>query len=647
MTTSVEKNASGINDFLLANKLLIRDNPAVSPDLTLDFDALFNEISAESGMLQTVTDTASAEKASRNLRALILWPKSMFLIGKDEFFVIESAATGDAALFTRSAALPTFKDVKKTADGISVIPLTWQNLIGLKNAVLEKDPGSTIFPRADAGLKKTSLGIGARFTTLHWPAVAWAMKALNLPVTANQNSIPRELVYDVGALLAGKLEKVPFPFIGASVPEGHQGQSVQGMSHASVVTYLKYGFHRNRIPWGFNADHQPIGGRFDAIEKELAEGSLFASYITYDLSPELSSCKLIDDERALEEAFRASVDPNLFATVVERLGKLGIRAPEAQVKKMVVYLMPAMKKMVRRHEWYRSVRDKTFTTDTGRAFARELSIDELPGETAPATLAISLAMAEAMGVTFDFIAPNIGFQKNIPYPDNAGLETKIAALYDVARLFGVSIGFHSGSGKSADNYRIMSARTDKSFEVKTSGRYTYEMGVALSRSAEAGDRALWTDWYNFTKALVVRGAFSAYETQRSFARDFIGATLKREGVSTAGAFESPQALSKLLDSLTPSPDHHFWFEYNFLFVLAAGGSIDRLGDHSAEGYRQRARFYAISDQAKLLFAKGVAGYILFLAESTGIATPQTTESAKKRLAEYSNYEELLGAIGPN
>ena len=67
------------------------------------------------------------------------------------------------------------------------------------------------------------------------------------------------------------------------------------MTHAAVVTYLKCGFHRRRIPWGFNADHQPIGGRFDAIEEELVQGCAFASYITFDLSPELAVTPAFDD----------------------------------------------------------------------------------------------------------------------------------------------------------------------------------------------------------------------------------------------------------------------------------------------------------------------------------------------------------------
>ena len=71
------------------------------------------------------------------------------------------------------------------------------------------------------------------------------------------------------------------------------------------------GFHRRRIAWSFNADHQPIGGAFDAREDALVAGCLLASYITFDLSPELAlerparSCEEVD--RAVMDAVRARV----------------------------------------------------------------------------------------------------------------------------------------------------------------------------------------------------------------------------------------------------------------------------------------------------------------------------------------------------
>eukprot|EP01050_Picozoa_sp_SAG11_P006560 SAG11_NODE_512_length_8839_cov_5.600572_10_plen_153_part_00 len=91
-------------------------------------------------------------------------------------------------------------------------------------------------------------------------------------------------VYDVDEMLEGRLGKIPFPFIGADVPEGHCGQCVEGMSHGSCISKIKFGFHLRRLPWGFNADHQPVGGKWDIREDALVRGALLSSYITYDVS---------------------------------------------------------------------------------------------------------------------------------------------------------------------------------------------------------------------------------------------------------------------------------------------------------------------------------------------------------------------------
>ena len=256
---------SAINQFLLTNDLRIAQNPCVSPDFCLDWDGLL--VDAQAGR---VTE----------------YEKSRFVTKAGEWTLLENAA-GDCAWKLSGAASP-LDGGAALADGATVFPATWANLLTLKNLVQEHDAASTIFPTAAGRLGQSTLGVGARFTTLHWPAVEWAMSALELGVTANQNSIPRELVYDVDAMLSGSLDTVPFPFIGTNVPEGHQGQSVEGMSHGCVLSKLKTGFHRRRIAWSFNADHQPIGGKFDSREDALVRGCLLASYITFDLSPELA-----------------------------------------------------------------------------------------------------------------------------------------------------------------------------------------------------------------------------------------------------------------------------------------------------------------------------------------------------------------------
>ncbi|MBD3346734.1 MAG: hypothetical protein GF401_16890 [Chitinivibrionales bacterium] len=633
-----------INAYLLENNIRIQNNPAVSPDLVLDFKGLVEEIAEEKAALLKLKDNSKADAVSQGLKKLILWPKSKFEVGNTTFYLIESKATGDSSLITLGAESLPFENIEVIDGSLTVIPLYWSNLIRLKNVVQENDRSSTIFPKAEGILEHTSLGVGARFTTLHWPAVAWSMKQCNLSMTANQNSIPRELVYDVKAMHEDRLAQVPFPFIGRNVPEGHQGQSVQGMSHASIMTYLKYGFHNNRIAWGFNADHQPIGGRFDSIENELVEGSLFATYITYDLSPELTQYNTIDDDQELEKEFEQTVDKDIYAKVLEILKEKSISVNETLVKKLITYLTPAMNKMQKRDKLYTKIREDNFTTAAGRKFFKELSIDELPGQTTTETLAVCLAMAESMDVKFNYVAPNIGFTKNFPYPDNDELQKKIVALYEIAEKFNISFGFHSGSGKSAENYAVIGKATRGNFEVKTSGRYTYEMGKALSETIYPDDKKLWEDWYNFTKDLAVEGAFSDNETQRKFAREFIEHAANAENIDSNGIFSSIESLRNALDSLKPSPDHMFWFEYNFLFVLAGEGATTLLGDHSSKGYVQRKRFYSISDEARLRYAKNVASYLLFLTHTTGLISDTIFNNASKKLNSYQQYDHLLTDI---
>lgn len=630
------RSTQAINEFLLANRLPIRSNPAVSPDHCLDPGALERAVRGAAPALgELISMHGLGVRAAAG--EVDLYPASKLEIGPWRLYVVEARSSGDAGILAKGTELLPIRGAVALGGELQLLPLRWASLAPLKNLVQRLDPASTLFPVARGTLARSSLGIGARFTTLHWPAVAWASKALGVSLTANQNSIPRELVYDVDAMLEGRLAEVPFPFIGGAVPEGHQGQSVEGMTHASVVALWKLGFHAWRIPWGFNADHQPIGGRFDAVEEELAQGCAFASYITFDLSPELALHTPIEDCAELEHAFAGLDEGTLFERVASRLAALGLEVDRTQAMRLFVYLLPAMRKLVRRDAAYARVRRQLFTEEVGRRYFRELSIDELPGRTTPQTLALCLAMAEAMGVEIQFVAPAIGFQKNFPYPDNAELHRTVEALARITRSFGVSIGFHSGSGKSTENYQVAGDVTRQCLEIKTSGRYTYQMGVALAGSTDQADQALWRDWYGFTRELAIQGAFADDPTRRRLAREFVVHALAHEGCNADGAFSSPEALRGTLASLPRSPDHMFWFEYNFLFILAAGGSPQRFGDHGPAGYGQRARFYTISDQARLAYARGVAGYILFLAEATGLAERARVEAARARLAALPDY----------
>ena len=524
---------SAINAFLLQNHLRIAQNPCISPDFCLDWPALAAKLRAGDPLHR--------------------WPKSTFKTAQGTWELAEDLATGDCAWLVetdRSVGEIGLVDGLVLASGTLGFPATWENLLRLKNLVQEHDAASTIFPTTAGNLATGTIGVGARFTTLHWPAVEWAMSALELGVTANQNSIPRELVYDVDAMLEGRLDTVPFPFIGTNVPEGHQGQSVEGMSHGCVLSKLKTGFHRRRIAWSFNADHQPVGGKFDAREDDLVRGCLLASYITFDLSPELALNR---------PAPLAEVPAALVQQVRARVAAAGLALDPAEFEHLLGAVWPALLKMQRRDGKYRAARAAAFTTEAGRRYLRELSIDELPGLTTPATTAVMLALCEALDMPVNFIAPAFGFQKNTPYPDNAALRTLILKQWEVCAKFGVSIGFHSGSGKSAENYRVMGDVTGSRLEIKTSGRYTYEMGVALFHSRHPADQALWCDWYRFTLDLAVAGAFSADATEQKMARTFVTTALAAAGAGP-DVYATPAACRAALEALPPSADHMFFFE---------------------------------------------------------------------------------------
>lgn len=617
---------TAINDFLLSNSLRIADNPCVSPDFCLDWPALAADLAAD--------------------RGIKTYPKSRFETA-DGGWCLAANAQGDHAWLLEGASAPLEGPAARLADGRVAYPATWHNLLVLKNRIQEFDPDSTIFPGTGGNLGRRTIGMGARFTTLHWPGVDWAMANLGLGVTANQNSIPRELVFDVEVMLAGKLDTVPFPFIGADVPEGHQGQSVEGMSHGCVLTKLKHGFHTRRIPWSFNADHQPIGGKFDAREDQLVTGCLLASYITFDLSPELAQTTVPESPEARAAAVAQEIDAELVAAVRARVTGIGLSLEADAFHTLLCQVWPALKKMKARDRKYRAVRERHFTTEAGRAYLRELSIDELPGLTTPETTAIMLALCEVLEMPVNFVAPAFGFQKNMPYHDDVALRQLIERQWRVCEPLGVSIGFHSGSGKSAANYRVMGDVTGGNLEIKTSGRYTYEMGRALAASADSADQALWRDWYRFTLDLAVAGAFSGQATEQKMAREFILASFATAAVAPpADMFASAECCRSALETLAPSPELMFWFEYNFLFVLAAAGKAEKpsLGDHSPAGYRQRRRFYAISPEGQLRFAQNVARYLIFLTETTGLVPTATCDLVRSRLDGYTSYQAMLDDI---
>ena len=585
-----------INRFLLDHDLRLRTNPCVSPDFCLDWPGFLAGVRAD--------------------RPFTLYRQSQFTTAAGDWLLIENDGGDHAWQLSprQGAAEPGLEDGAKIG-GRWLFPATFSNLLALKNLIQESDPESTIFPNAAGRLGQSTLGLGARFTTLHWPATEWAMAQLGVGLTANQNSIPRELVYDVDQMLAGRLDTVAFPFIGANVPEGHQGQSVEGMSHGCGALQAEDGI--SPPPHPVELQRRPPADRRQVRRARGPPGRRIDPRQLHHLRPVART----GPEPAGALGKRST--PPLVARVRDRLRAAGLAPDEARFPALLCQVWPALQKMHRRDRKYREARARAFTTEAGRRYLRELSIDELPGLTEPETTAVMLALCEALDMPVNFIAPAFGFQKNCPYPDNAALRGLIERQWRVCREFGVSIGFHSGSGKSAENYEVMGEVTGGRLEIKTSGRYTYEMGVALHAVARSGRPG----------ACGATGTASRSSWRRSAAFSADPPSSGWPAASSATRSARPGPPRRRMSSPRPPPaarpsrrfrrvpDHMFFFEYNFLFVLAAGGRAEKaaLGDHSPAGYAQRARFYGISPEGRLRYAQRTAAYILFLAEHTGLA----------------------------
>ena len=119
----------------------------------------------------------------------------------------------------------------------------------------------------------------------------------------------------------------------------------------------------------------------------------------------------------------------------------------------------------------------------------------------------------------------------------------------------------------------------------------------------------------------------------------------------SSAASRDRRLSSFWRADDPEPPLGAWWKrtdeiYEPVRILAGGGKAAKaaLGDHTPAGYVQRARFYSISDEGRLNFARNIASYIVFLAENTGLATAATCAGARALLARYLTLDEMLNDI---
>ena len=139
-----------------------------------------------------------------------------------------------------------------------------------------------------------------------------------------------------------------------------------------------------------------------------------------------------------------------------------------------------MRKLVRRDEAYARVRRELFTTEIGRRYFRELSIDELPGRTTPETLAALPRPRGGPRRRDPLRRPRDRLPEELPLP---GRRRAARGRWRASPRWPARSASRSASTRGAASPPGTTPSpgdvTRQGLEIKTSGRYTYEMGVAL------------------------------------------------------------------------------------------------------------------------------------------------------------------------
>ncbi len=328
-----------INQHLLKHGLRIRGNPAVSPDLCLDPAGLERAAAAEAAGLRRLAEEGTPGRGAPLPRAaagrMDFFPASRLRVSGRCLFVVEERETGDAGLLVTGDALP-LEGARAVGDGLAIVPLLWSNLAPLKNLLQEADPDSTVFPVARGALARASLGIGARFTTLHWPAVAWAMKEL-APAPHRQPELdPARARLRRGRDARRASRPGAVPVHRRHRPRGTPGpvraghdprrRRVLPEAAASIATAS----HGASTPTTSRS-----AGASTPSRTRWSGGCAFASYITFDLSPELFGRRPIDDPAELASTFASLGEEALFARVLARVRALGLAGDETAMRAAV------------------------------------------------------------------------------------------------------------------------------------------------------------------------------------------------------------------------------------------------------------------------------------------------------------------------
>jgi hypothetical protein len=486
---------------------------------------------------------------------------------------------------------------------------------------------------------RPGLGIGCRMGVLDVPVALRAVSRFGLCASVIQSSVYRELA-PLADLTTLPLPQIDLPGVGL-VPLGHTGMSITGQFVAMTVERLKLG---DPTPIAADADHLPLRAASGAgqhlarrLVREAADRSLFTldpHFCFY--GGDKSLMRAIPDGRAadVEAAFRKRFSPGERRDLLARYAGKRFWVPDPSGRKDHVVVMNATEladAAVRFQEPLDAIRDACAEIERvkgGTPYAIEVSVDEVPGMSAPHHFYYLCAELARRNIRAFSLAPGLGFSKldvDVKDPEGA-FATRVRILAGISTHFGAVMGIHSGDGKSVPTRRILAKATGGNFWYKISPdrQRNFFRSLGLCPSGSPG-RQLFQEVYRSALARVIGLAGSGPNETARVARQTLEAVAAGRGssrettrpiVALLRAAPSPpvqawQRLAKRVAAassriVSGNPDDHIVHDYAFATVSERDGR---------GRFRLRGRFFTLPAGALGIYHRLDAAYLAALVRS--------------------------------
>ncbi len=433
---------------------------------------------------------------------------------------------------------------------------------------------------------KPRLGIGNRQTVAVWPGIIKAVSELGIQCEIVQNSAYRELAPMSFITDPPSKEAAYLPGHG-SLNIGHTGTSIEGLWLNGVLSVIEYGYEGG---YGADLDHIPVKS-FDesglAKAKSLIRTGKEFSFFTLDTSALFNLEALKLSGKPLKAAFEQTVpdkkERNLLLDYYMGVSKPNLPKSEEDIARLCTAYYKSINAAAKLFDYIKTLKGKT-------AFDFEFSLDEGPDITTPMEMAFCLEELQRFGVTVNFIAPNVGFEKRVDYrkPDGLkGLSERVRQMSQIAGEYGALLDFHSGSDKSPETYRVISEATDGKLKLKVSGK----LQIMLAETLADLQPDFFDWWWDWTLETARREA----QMGSPVAKEYVAKVEKR--LQTEG------------NEFRRLPTDQFFTDYCF----AAVGAKDEKGN-----FLFRDRFYSLPESTLREYENRVVEYIKELAKDLGI-----------------------------